>query len=124
MERSFFDWVVYILQKYGMDLLKGTGTTMLIAVVGTIVGFLIGLLIGSIRTIPVGTKDKPIKNRIFSIDLNPNYVGWSITDWKSSSEYKVIKTGVISIKDINDYDNSLKKASSSDKRKFYINNNN
>ena len=44
MERSFFDWVVYILQKYGMDLLKGTGTTMLIAVVGTIVGFLIGLL--------------------------------------------------------------------------------
>ena len=67
-------------------------------------------------------KDKPIKNRIFSIDLNPNYVGWSVTDWKSSSEYKVIKTGVISIKDINDYDNSLKKASSSDKRKIYINN--
>ncbi len=67
MERSFFDWVVYILQKYGMDLLKGTGTTMLIAVIGTIVGFLIGLLIGCIRTIPISAKDKHVKKALLKL---------------------------------------------------------
>lgn len=69
-------------------------------------------------------KNKPIKNRIFGIDLNPNFVGWSVVDWKSSSDYTIIKTGVISIKDINDYDNSLKglKLSSESKERKYINN--
>ena len=35
-----------------------------------------------------------VTNRILSLDLNPNYIGWSITDWKSSSEFNVIKSGV------------------------------
>lgn len=26
---------------------------------------------------------KFIKNRVLSLDLNPNYIGWSIVDWKS-----------------------------------------
>ena len=26
-----------------------------------------------------------VTNRVLSLDLNPNYIGWSITDWKSSS---------------------------------------
>ena len=51
MERGFFDWIAYILQKYGPDILKGAGTTMLIAVVATVAGFAIGLVIGCIRTI-------------------------------------------------------------------------
>ena len=37
---------------------------------------------------------KKIENRIISIDLNPNYIGYSIVDWKSSSEFKVIQSGV------------------------------
>ena len=41
---------------------------------------------------------KPIKNRIFAIDLNPNYIGWSVVDWKSSSNFEVVKNGVISIR--------------------------
>ena len=49
-----------------------------------------------------------IENRIMSIDMNPNYIGWSIVDWKSSSEFKVIKSGVYSIKTINDKDFNLK----------------
>lgn len=65
---------------------------------------------------------KPIANRVFAIDLNPNYVGWSVVDWKSSSEFKVITTGVISTKDINDFDNSLKGLPSTDTKKLYINN--
>lgn len=65
---------------------------------------------------------KPIKNRIFAIDLNPNYVGWSVVDWKSSSKFEVIKSGVISIKDINDIDFGLKGKSSESKERKYINN--
>lgn len=65
---------------------------------------------------------KPISNRVFAIDLNPNYVGWSVVDWKSSSEFKTIATGVISTKDINDFDNKLKGLPSTDIKKLYINN--
>lgn len=43
-----------------------------------------------------------ITNRVMSIDMNPNYIGWSIVDWKSSSEFEVIKTGCYSFKKIND----------------------
>ena len=63
-----------------------------------------------------------IKNRIFAIDLNPNYVGWSVVDWKNSKEFDVVKSGVISIKDINDIDFNLKGKSSESKERIYINN--
>ena len=51
---------------------------------------------------------KFIKNRVLALDLNPNYIGWSIVDWKSESEFDVIKTGVYSIKKLNDKDFNLK----------------
>ena len=65
---------------------------------------------------------QPIKNRIFAIDLNPNYIGWSVVDWKNSSKFEVVKSGVISIKDINDIDFNLKNKSSESKERIYINN--
>ena len=49
-----------------------------------------------------------INNRIFAIDMNPNYIGWSIVEWKSSSIFRIVKEGIISIKDLNDYDNKQK----------------
>ena len=49
-----------------------------------------------------------INNRIFAIDMNPNYVGWSIVDRKSSSVFNIVKEGIISIKELNDYDNKQK----------------
>ncbi len=66
-----------------------------------------------------------VRDRIFAIDLNPNYIGYSIVDWKSSSEFNVIKSGTISIKGINDIDfklNKLCNTSSSDKRRIHIRN--
>ena len=51
---------------------------------------------------------KYIKNRVLSLDLNPNYIGWSIVDWKSESEFNVIKSGIYSIKKLNDKDFDLK----------------
>ena len=64
---------------------------------------------------------KFIKNRVFALDLNPNYIGWSIVDWKSESEFDVIKSGVYSIKKLNDIDFDLKNkgySSESSKRKY------
>ena len=51
---------------------------------------------------------KQVTNRVLSLDLNPNYIGWSITDWKSSSEFNVIKSGVYSFKNITDKIQDLK----------------
>ena len=41
-----------------------------------------------------------INNRVLSLDLNPNYIGWSIIDWKSSSEFNIVKSGIYIFKDL------------------------
>lgn len=53
---SFFGWVAFLLQKYGMLFLRGTGMTLLVALTGTAFGFLIGLLVAIVRaTSPMPT---------------------------------------------------------------------
>lgn len=66
---------------------------------------------------------EPISNRIFSIDMNPNYVGWSVVDWKSSDEFDVVDSGVVSLKNINDVEYKLKKLKlpSTSKERIYLN---
>ena len=65
---------------------------------------------------------KFIKDRVLSLDLNPNYIGWSIVDWKSESEFNVVKTGIYSIKKLNDKDFNLKNKgyNSDSKERKYI----
>ena len=46
---SFFGWVAFLLQKYGMLFLRGTGMTLLVALTGTAFGFIIGLLVAIMR---------------------------------------------------------------------------
>ncbi|NLG57807.1 MAG: amino acid ABC transporter permease [Clostridiales bacterium] len=53
MPTTFFGWIQLLLDKYGSLFLQGAGTTMLIAVVGTVLGFAIGLLVAILRTIPL-----------------------------------------------------------------------
>ena len=67
---------------------------------------------------------KQIKNRILALDLNPNYIGWSIVDWKSENQFKVVKTGIYSIKDLNDKDFDLKNKhlDSSSPERIYLTN--
>ena len=69
-------------------------------------------------------KLEQINNRVLALDLNPNYIGWSIVDWKSESEFNVIKTGIYSIKALNGKDFSLKNKhlDSSSKERQYISN--
>lgn len=76
------------------------------------------------ETLLKAKEHKVIANRIMAIDLNPNYVGWSICDWRSSSDFKVVKSGVFSTKLINDKDFELKGkgfASDSKARKYLRN---
>ena len=63
-----------------------------------------------------------IKDRYISLDLNPNYIGYSIIDWKSSNEYKIIDSGVYSFKELNDIYKTLKGTDSSNKKKIWLNN--
>ena len=64
-----------------------------------------------------------IKNRILSIDLNPNYIGWVVCDWKNSKP-NIVGNGVFSLKSLNDYDNSFKGKgfSSESKERRYVSN--
>jgi len=52
LDRSFFEWVWFFLDRYWLQFLTGAGVTLLISLSGTLVGFGIGLLVGVVRTIP------------------------------------------------------------------------
>ena len=69
-------------------------------------------------------KIEQVPNRIMSLDLNPNYIGWSIVDWKSSSEFKVVKSGIYSFKQLNDKEKELKdlKLDSSHSKRKHLSN--
>ena len=65
-----------------------------------------------------------ISNRVMALDLNPNYIGWSIVDWVSSSEFKIVKSGIYNFKSLNDKEKELKdlKLDSSHPKRKYLNN--
>lgn len=67
---------------------------------------------------------KPVQNRVLALDLNPNYIGWSIVDWKSENEFKLIKSGVYSFKELNNKESEFKKLKlpSNSKEKIKLNN--
>ena len=70
-------------------------------------------------------RDRFVENRVMAIDMNPNYIGWSIVDWKSSSEFNVINSGVYSTKQFSDEYKNLNKlgnVSSDDLSRIYLNN--
>lgn len=65
--------------------------------------------------------DPRINDRIFAVDLNPNYIGWSVVDWKDSENYSTVDSGVVCNKRINDAENKLRgyAADSPEKVKLY-----
>ena len=62
-----------------------------------------------------------IQNRVIAVDVNPNYVGYSVVDWKSETDYQIIDSGFYEIKPLNDYRWS-KKVSSEDPHAIYVTN--
>ncbi len=67
MPTTFFGWVLFFIDKYGLFFLKGAGTTLLIALFSTVVGFLIGLFVAVIRTLPVEENDSRFKKAALKI---------------------------------------------------------
>jgi putative lysine transport system permease protein/putative lysine transport system ATP-binding protein len=67
MPQDYFGRIFYLLNKYGDSLLRGAGTTLLIAVVSTLVGCIIGFIVGIIQTIPVDKKDNPVKRVVLFV---------------------------------------------------------
>ena len=65
-----------------------------------------------------------IKDRYFSIDLNPNYIGYTVIDWIDGQNYKIVDKGCFSLKKLNDYDDSLfgKGFASDSKERKYVTN--
>ena len=56
MPVTFFEWVLFLLDKYGAMLANGAMVTLALALVGTFVGCIIGLLVGIIQTIPINPR--------------------------------------------------------------------
>ena len=65
---------------------------------------------------------RKIKDRYCALDLNPNYIGYSIIDWKSSNDFKIIDSGVYSFKKLNNIFYTLKGTNSSNKKRIWLNN--
>ena len=61
------------------------------------------------KNVKIVNRPKQIQDRVLAIDLNPNYVGWSVVDWKSHSDFHIVESGTITIKDLNDAEYALKK---------------
>ena len=61
---------------------------------------------------------KKKKDRYCALDLNPNYIGYSIVDWKNSNSWKIVESGVYSFKQINDLYKDEKLASTDKKSKY------
>ncbi len=64
MPTDFFGRVMVVFQRYGMSMLQGAGSSLKIAIVGTIVGCIIGFAVGIVQTIPVEQRDNPAKKGI------------------------------------------------------------
>lgn len=72
MPTTFFEWIPFLLNKYGVLFLQGAGNTLLIALIGTSIGFVLGLLVAVLRTIPLHPRDslwKKIPVRLLSFFL-------------------------------------------------------
>ena len=56
---TFLNECAFLLQKYGVSYLRGAGTTLLLALVGTLAGCLIGFAVGTLQTIPIDPHRDP-----------------------------------------------------------------
>ena len=61
--QDFFANCATVLQRYGFSYLRGAGTTLLLALVGTFFGCLIGFAVGALQTIPIDKQRDPIWKR-------------------------------------------------------------
>ena len=61
---TFLNKCAFLLQEYGVSYLRGAGTTLLLALVGTLAGCLIGFAVGTLQTIPIDPYRDSLYKRI------------------------------------------------------------
>ena len=61
------------------------------------------------KNVRIENRPKQIQDRVLAIDLNPNYVGWSVVDWKSHGDFHIVESNTITIKDLNDAEFAMKR---------------
>lgn len=64
---EFINQVITVLEKYGMTYVRGAGTTLILAVCGTMIGCLIGFAVGVLQTIPDDPKDNSAKRCLIKV---------------------------------------------------------
>jgi len=64
---SFFGWVWYIIQNYGVLFVKGAVYTLVLAIIGTVVGCIIGFIVGIVRTIEVGADTNKVNKVLLKV---------------------------------------------------------
>lgn len=69
---------------------------------------------------PEKIETKLLNNRVFSIDMNPNNLGYSVLEFDKNDNFKVIETGIIDNKKINDI--NLKGLASTHSKSKYVTN--
>lgn len=67
MNRSFFEWVIFLLGEYWQLFLQGTVNTVLIAVIGTSFGFLIGLMVAIVKSFHIQDSSSKLKSGLLKI---------------------------------------------------------
>ena len=65
--RSFLGWVVFFIEKNGMQFVMGTLTTLFISLTGTIVGFVLGLGVVLVKESSVDDKASMVKKIFMKI---------------------------------------------------------
>lgn len=60
-------------------------------------------------------------DRVIAIDVNPNYIGWSVCDWKQDYDFHLVASGMFSLEPLNKYQSSLSVSSDSKEAKYITN---
>jgi putative lysine transport system permease protein len=50
---TFFGWVIFLIEHYYLDFLRGLGVTLELAVIGTILGCALGFVVGIVRSVVI-----------------------------------------------------------------------
>jgi putative lysine transport system permease protein len=61
MDKNLFEWIMFLLQEYGVYFWKGTLITLETSILGTMFGFLLGFLLGIVKSIPIVSEDSKLK---------------------------------------------------------------
>ena len=67
MEKNIFEWILFLLQEYGVYFWKGTVITLETSILGTLLGLLLGFLLGIVQSTPVHREDSLAKRIYYRI---------------------------------------------------------